>query len=200
MLLAVAFANEPVPTDSVETPTTTSAMGSVLFDSRLPAEISIDRHMVAQTYIGAKVRVNASVGEHTVKIVTNGQPKLLDIEITQAGTVLVLIGRTGVTTGFQLEAPPGEEGSLTKAQLRVAGQRDVMLQIGDQRFRLNPGSTEDVELAVGRHKVSVRSGDGTVIWATGTLEVKTNEPVVVQLAEGRMPEVSGSGSVFFPGS
>jgi hypothetical protein len=202
-LLLAAFAGTPasINPEAVPVPVEadpTAVMGQLMFDTRLPAEIRVDGHTVAQLYLGGRLTVNASIGPHEVMVLTNGTPRHVAVDVPRVGTAVVMVGRTGITTGLR-DAELAEAGSLTPVELRVAGDQDVMVQIGDQRWRINARASKGIEVPIGVHTISVRSGNGTVVWATGTLELASAGPVVLQLAEGRMPEVSGQGSAFHPG-
>jgi hypothetical protein len=79
------------------------------------------------------------------------------------------------------------------------GRGAAQLRIDAKPHAVEPGRDLTLDLPPGAHPMSVRSSDGTVVWATGSLEVAPGEPLVVQIGEGRMPEVSGAGA-FNPAS
>ncbi|MEZ4321925.1 MAG: hypothetical protein R3F61_30920 [Myxococcota bacterium] len=190
-----ASVNEEVETlDELEAP---SKMGRILFDSRLPAEIRVDGHTVAQLYTGGRLSINASVGKHEVMVLTNGTPRLTAVDVLSDGQATVMIGRTGLTTGQVLDEDDADGNA--RVEFRVAGDQNVLVQLDDDRYKVDGHGYKGITVPVGSYRMSVRSGTGTVVWATGRLELHQAGEVVVQLAEGRMPEVSGGGSSFHPG-
>jgi hypothetical protein len=54
-------------------------------------------------------------------------------------------------------------------------------------------------LPVGEHPMSLRSSDGTSVFARGVLTVSGGKDLVVQVTEGLMPETSGEGISFSSG-
>jgi hypothetical protein len=172
-------------------------LGTIVFDTRLPAEVRIDGMVVAQLYTGAQLSVKAPVGPHELVILTNGTPRTGKVDVPATGKATVMVGRTGLTTG-QSASEPDADGTAT-LQFRVVGSRGVLVQLGDDRFRIDSNSQKGIVMPIGSYDMRVRSADGTVVWANGRLELSRAVPVVVQLAEGRLPEVSGPGSSFSPG-
>ena len=86
-----------------------------------------------------------------------------------------------------------------RIELRAAGSQDVWVSIGEQRWHIDGYGSEVVLVPVGQHPMTVRSGDGHVLWARGRIDLTKASEVIVQLSEGRMPEVSGTGAAFHPG-
>jgi hypothetical protein len=127
-------------------------------------------------------------------VYTNGTPADVEVDIPADGHLLVLVGRTGIvvqTTDVD-ESPP-EDISSVAVQLRVSGTEPVRMYIDLDRYTINAGAQLDLDLAPGKHKVSVRNGDGTVVWAHGFLTIEGADTIVIQIGEGRLPEVSGEG-------
>lgn len=175
------------------------ATGELVFDARMPSELRVDGRTVAVLYATGTFAMQAPLGPHTVMVITNGTARSIEVDVPRTGSAVVMVGRTGLTTGRR--GPTlAEDGSVVPLDLRVTGDRDVLVQIGEQRWHVNARGSKSVELAVGSYPMSVRSGNGTVVWATGTLDLTAAGPVVLQLTEGRMPEVSGVGTAFHPGS
>ena len=175
----------------------TQQLGTITFDSRLPAEVRIDGLVVAQLYTGAQLSVKATVGTHELLIITNGTPRTGRVDVPATGRATVMVGRTGLTTG-RTDAETDASGTAT-LQFRVVGSQGVIVQLDGDRYRVDANSHKGVVVPVGAYDLRVRSADGTVVWANGRLELDRAAPVVVQLAEGRLPEVSGPGSSFSPG-
>lgn len=204
-VLAAAFAgspagiNPPVEAPPSAEPAPAVDGSSLHFDARIPAEIRIGDQTIATLFVAGKLSVAIAPGSYMLTVLTSGMPRSLSVTVEPGSASQIVIGRTGLTAG-PVEPGPSFEGTVAPIELRVAGSQDVMVQIGSDRWRVVARGTRRIDVPVGVHPVSVRSGNGTVVWAHGTLEVHNAAPVVIQLAEGRMPEVSGPGSAFHPGS
>ncbi len=201
LLLALAAASEPAPTAPEAVPSSGSTRpetGVIEFDSRLPAEIQLDGHTLAQLYHQGLFRTRAPLGPHEVLVLTNGHARKLTVDVSRTATAVVFIGRNGLTASTRLEPLP-EEGGVAPVELRVLGREEVLITVGDRRYRMLPGAYRVLTLPVGTHPMSVRSASGTVLWAKGRLQITRTTPAIVQVTEGRMPEVSGDGAVFVAG-
>jgi len=165
--------------------------GTLVVDSHLPAEVLIDGKTIGQLFQDATLRVEVPSGLRMLRVYTNGQPQDLSITMPADGEIHLLIGRTGVTVDQQSALSDDDEQVMVPIQIRVAGSVGVQLVVERERYALKAGEQRSLEWASGDHQVSVRSHDGTVVWARGTLTVSGKDLVLVQLSEGRLPEVSG---------
>jgi hypothetical protein len=183
--LSAALAADPEATDPV-------VAGALVVDARVPVEILVNGAKLASLYAPGESRFQVEVGHHRVSLWTNGKPTDVELDVAEGQEARVLVGRTGVTTSSgPISTPPAADA--VAVEFRVVGTPGAQVRVDDGRHAVQSGRTFTLELAPGAHPLSVRSADGTAIWATGTLQV-TGSPVVVQIAEGRVPEVSGSGS------
>lgn len=198
-LLLAAFAGTPVPSNpalEVEEPRA-AATGTVLFDARMPVEVQLDGEIIGQLFTASRLSVDTSVGTREVTVVTNGQARVLAIDVSTSHKTVVLIGRNGLTSSnvAHTEDLTGD----APIELRAAGNQDVLVTIGDQRWHVDADGSMVVMVPVGQHAMTVRSGDGHVLWARGRIDLTRAAEVIVQLSEGRLPEVSGTGAAFHPG-
>lgn len=203
-LLIAAHAAGPVPRNpGIETPEPAAeepvqaALGTVLFDVRIPAEVRLDGVVIGQLFTPGRLAIDTALGTREVMVVTNGQPRVLAIDVLSEGRTVVLVGRNGLTSSRM-----AERDDLTgdvPVQLRVAGSQDVLVTFDDERYRIDAYGTRDLSLPVGTHEMTVRSGDGHVVWARGRISLERPELTIVQLSEGRLPEISGPGARFHPG-
>lgn len=170
----------------------------LVVDAKLPAELLMDGHKLVQLFVAGEVHLPVHSGEHEVRVLVGGEPQSLQIEIPKDGRTRLLVGRTGSTSDSPATvaevAVDIDPDAPTPVEFRVTGPTQVQLRIDDSRHMLDSGGRVSVDLERGAHQVSIRNGAGTVIWASGTLEISGTEPVVVQLTEGRMPEISGQGA------
>lgn len=196
-LILCSLAAEPTPAQPPAS-ALTPELGVVLVDTRLPAEIRLDATTIAQLFQAGKLEFPATAGPHTITAIISGAPQQLEIQVPPPGRrAVVLVGRTGLTA--RAEDLPASDASIVPVEIRTSGEDTVSVRIDDKKWELWPGRTLQLDLAPGPHSLSVRNRDGTVIWASGTLSLVGGEPVIVQLSEGRMPEVSGAGSRFSNG-
>ncbi len=176
-----AFASEP-----------TLPPGTLSVDSKLPAEVLVDGIKLVQLWHPGTVSFEVEAGPHALRIYTNGNPADHALEIVSGSISRVLVGRTGTTLEDPKRRVSDADGTVP-VELRVVGT-GARVFLGEQRLSLSNGERTAIELSPGDHALSVRSQDGTAIWARGTLEVGVGEPLIVQITEGRLPELSGAGS------
>ena len=167
-------------------------LGTLVIDARVPTEVLVDGHKVMQLFTSATTELRVRPGNRRLTIYLNGTPQEHSIDIQPTGSSLVIIGRTGVTTG-QRNAPSTSDASeIAVVHFRAAGDVASQVRINGKIVKVQPQEVSPMELPSGRHDISFRSLDGTAIWATGVLSLDGGE-VVVQIAEGRLPEVVGDG-------
>lgn len=199
LVLAAVFAAPAAPEEEAEADVEAVETGRIEFDSRLPAEIQVDGTTLAQLYQPGTLATRMPVGSHEVVVLTNGRARPLTVDVSSTATAVVLVGRNGLTASARLEPLP-EEGGVAPVELRVLGEEEVLVTVDDRRYRMRPGTTRTLTVPVGRHAMSIRSASGTVLWARGHLELSHTTPAIIQITEGRMPEVSGTGATFVAGS
>lgn len=170
----------------------------LVVDAKVPVEILVEGMKLGQLFFPGEVRYRIVAGHHLVRLYTNGQPTDLAIDLVAGQRARVLVGRTGITVSNEAVAapPPGP----ARVELRFVGAGQAQVRLGSTPHALQPGHDLTLELPSGAYPLSVRSGDGTVIWASGQLDVSAGDAVVVQVGEGRMPEVSGPGAFHAGGS
>ncbi len=142
-----------------------------------------------------RLAFDVAPGDHVVRVWIGGNPVDMEVEVVSEEEVLVIAGRTGVSVSDSAAPPPAT--TAVDVSMRVVGVPAVQLRLDDARHVVKAGADATFTLAPGTHKLSVRSADGTAVWSNGVLEVRG--PAVVQLSEGRLPEVSGA-AVFHAGT
>lgn len=172
--------------------------GDLVVDAKVPVEILVEGMKLGQLYFPGEVRYRIVAGHHLVRLYTNGQPTDLPIDLAAGQRTRVLVGRTGITVSN--EAIPAAPAGPARIELRFVGTGQALVRLGSTPHALQPGHDLTLELPSGAYPLSVRSADGTVIWASGQLDVSAGDAVVVQVGEGRMPEVSGPGAFHAGGS
>jgi hypothetical protein len=164
-------------------------------DAKVPVEILIGGVKLGQLYYPGEAQFKIVPGEHVLRVYVNGRPTDVPLVMRAGERTRVLVGRSGVS----LEAAVAEAGAPAApvgpvaVQFRLSGGGGARLMVDGEPVALQGGQPVTIDLGVGNHRLSVRSVDGTAIWATGQLEVQGGDSLVVQVAEGRMPEVSGPG-------
>lgn len=188
LLSSLALAGQPDALQAVP-------MGSLLVDAKVPAEILIDGERIGQLFVATELRVAVPAGAHTLSVVREGRPEDLTVDIVEAADTVLVVGRNGTSVGSRLEelAVQDDPDALVAVDVRVTGEARLQLRLGGSRFDLVPGQAMTLHLPQGSHPVSLRNHNGTVVWATGSLVLKGGDTAVVQLAEGRLPELSGYG-------
>jgi hypothetical protein len=205
VLLSLAFAADPVAgVPRADNPDATPAalpatgqVGRIEVEALLPTEIVVDGVKLGQLWIPGEAAFTIPTGEHLLRAYTQGKPHDLPIRVTATQPVHVLVGRSGISADRPTEAD--DAAVAVQVEFRVMGARGAVLRLDDGKHQVQPGQPLSIELEPGLHPLSVRSSNGTVIWASGMLSVSGTQPVVVHVTEGRMPEVSGGGQ-FHSGS
>jgi hypothetical protein len=177
--------------------TSLAAAGQLVVDARVPTEVHVDGHPAVELFTAAVVNLELPPGKVNLTVYINGKPAKYAVDIPEKGSATLLVGRTGVTTGTSAAAPAGT--GPQGVEFRVSGASAVMVQVDNDRHKLSPGQSITVELTAGEHRLAVRDESGTTIWARGVLAVGGN-PLVVQVSEGRVPEIAGEGGIFRPDS
>ncbi len=172
--------------------------GALEIDCKVPAEILVDGVKLAQLYYPGIARFELRAGVHGLRVYTNGDPTDIPLSIDGDGRSRVLVGRTGITVDSVVSTAEAE-ATVVPVEFRAVGTMGAELRVGTERYAVPAGGSMQIELPSGSHRLSVRNSDGTVIWASGQLAVTGSERVFVQVAEGRLPEVSGKGSFVGPG-
>ena len=167
--------------------------GTLVLDARVPSEILIDGHVIAEVMVPGILSVELTAGEHDLRVYNNGNPIDFPIVVSNQTPTRVLIGRTGISTDGRKVSRTDEADLNIALQIRVTGYQSVQLRLDQERYEIAPGDILPLTVPAGNHRVSIRSGDGTAIWASGTLNLIGPDEVVLQLTEGRLPEVSGQG-------
>jgi hypothetical protein len=174
--------------------------GELVVDVKVPARVAVDGEVVADVYQDGVLRVPWADGAHQVTVTVAGSPQRLDVTAA-AEPVVLLVGRTGISIGAVANpaAPPVADAVASDVRFRTIGTERLLVQIDAQRVAVSPGKGILLPLQVGDHPISVRSGDGTSVYARGVLTITGGADNVVQVTEGALPETSGAGVHFSAG-
>jgi hypothetical protein len=167
-------------------------LGQLVIETLVPAEVLVDGRKVVQLFTSGRLTINVLPGKRNIRVYTNGNPQDVVIEILPTGETLLIIGRTGITTGQPRQKTKVDPNAVAQVSFRATRNTAAQIRIGTERYYLEPETVHPLEIPTGRHDMSVRSHDGTAIWASGVLTLDGGA-VVVQISEGRMPEVTGDG-------
>lgn len=174
-----------------------TAFGAELVvDAKVPVELYVSGALVAQLAVPAELHVQVEAGPNHLKVFTDGKPSELEVDVDVDRGARVVIGRTGITTEAPGEKAPAAEGPRA-VEVRSVAHEDLLVVVADQRYKVAPGDRLALELDPGDHRLSVRAGNGTVVYAAGTLRVG-DAALVIQVSEGRVPEVAGAGGSYRP--
>ena len=169
--------------------------GTVIIDNEIPVELRIEERTVMKLLYPSQARFEHEAGETPLTLLINGKPKQITVDIPKTGAVRVVVGRNGIS--HTVNKTPTEAKENTQVVFRALGVEPLQLRLGTVRQVVTPDEEFSTTLPTGRHPIEIRNLDGTLLWATGQLELSGYEEVVVQLVEGRMPEVIGHGSQFY---
>ena len=171
--------------------------GTIVIDAKVPVEMKLDAEPVGTLLVPSTLTVVTTPGAHTLKMWVHGTASDVPVEVPAGGQVVVVVGSGGVTAG----APPKVAGvGPVRVELRSLGREALAVVIAGTRVVVDAGQIVPVELPAGEHTVTLRNLEGTAVWADGTLVVGAGTVVVVQISDGRAPEVAGAGSAWRPKS
>src|SRR5262245_17762376 len=78
-----------------------AAAGTVVVDARIPVEGWRSDRLVGEVAMPAELHIPADVGPVEVTLMIGGKPVKETVEVPATGAALVIVGRTGVTTGVR---------------------------------------------------------------------------------------------------
>jgi hypothetical protein len=162
--------------------------GTLVIEATVPVDVVRgDSQQLVHLFVPGRAVV-------TIQVWVDGSPHDVTIVVPHDGESTLIVGETGITT----DTPPRPKGEVGPVEFRVAGSTEVLLVVDDRKLRLGPNDVLRLDLSDGSHTISLRDASGTVVWAKGMLDVRQPRGVVVQMAEGRLPEVMGDGGRFVP--
>lgn len=168
--------------------------GELVVDAQVPVEIRQNLQTLATLYFPGELHMSADPGKTVLIFVVNGTEAPVELDIPTEGSAVVVVGRTGITTGQR----PADDAPPPTFELRASGDTAVTVVLDGARIAMRPGESRIVPNRTAVHEIGLRDATGTVVWAHGTLVVSGVGPHVVQVSEGRMPVVSGAGGRFDP--
>jgi hypothetical protein len=171
----------------------------IVVDVQIPSRVALDGVVVAEVYRPVEVRLDAEPGKHDVQFTalsgTVDGPVRVSVEVVPDRQVVLAAGMKGLLVASAAASPTLGAGPWPVHFRAPPGQR-LMVQVDDQRVIVAPGGDASVTLAVGEHRISVRSSDGTMVFARGFLRVGGGDAMVIQLTEGALPLAAGTGVTF----
>jgi hypothetical protein len=187
--------NPAVPTGAAAVPPAPAVVPLVV-EAKVPVEVLLEGAKLGELYFPGEVRWTVTEGRHTVRLYVGGKPEDVPVDLVAGSETRIVVGRNGISSSSTRVAAAAAGPS--PVEFRLVGSGAAQIRVDSARHAIEPGQNVSLTLPAGNHALSVRSSDGTVIWASGTLEIGGGEigggPLVVLIAEGRMPEVSGRGA------
>ncbi|MFT6146559.1 MAG: hypothetical protein ACJATT_002356 [Myxococcota bacterium] len=174
-----------------------ASAADLTLEARVPTEIYVDGNVVAKLYQPGALRVRVSEAPHELRVFINGESTQQVVDMTHTESSVVIIGRTGISWPENVLAVPVEADIEIEGRVsfRSVADEDVVVTIGRDRRTISPGEETEWVVGPGTHSMSLRNSGGTVIWVRGQLHIDGDD-AIVQLADGRMPEVLGQGGQF----
>lgn len=168
--------------------------GELHIDAKVPVEVYIDSQPVAQLYYPARLEIPRGAGPTQFTFMVNGAARKLTLDVPEKEVLQIIVGRNGIThSKMSHNETPAQPREVA---FRATGRESVRIRLAGELRMVNPGEELILELAPGAHPFELRNARGTLIWARGMLNISGQSNVVVQMSEGRMPEVIGAGSRF----
>ena len=168
--------------------------GGFIVDAQVPVELRIGEQAYVKLYYPGQTRMEFASGEVDMTVLVNGNPSSVRMNIPETGYAQLVVGRNGTSIADKtIHAEIMAESPVT---FRAVGRESVQIRLNNQKHLVSPEREFKQTLATGTHKLEIRNEGGTLVWAKGVLNVSGKEPVVLQLSEGRLPEVIGLDSEF----
>jgi hypothetical protein len=172
----------------------------IVVDAKVPVTLRVDGAVAAELRLPGSVRVEVPSGDHRVVLVAGTEEHTWAVTLVDGVPVHLMAGRGGVSMSLPDGREPPVAAGLSDVRFVVSGPVALMVFIDRQRLLVEPGPGRLVPVPVGQHEVSVRSADGAEVYARGVLRVDGGPGLMVQLAEGRLPETNGPGVSFVAGN
>jgi hypothetical protein len=179
---------------------TAALAAEIIVDAKVPITLRVDGVTAAELRLPGSARVEVPAGDHRIVLVAGTEEHDWTVSLVDGTPVHLMAGRGGVSMSLP---DPGEApvaAGPSDVRFVVVGPVALMVFIDRQRVLVEPGAGRLVPVAVGQHEVSVRSADGAEVYARGVLRVDGGAGLMVQLAEGRLPETNGAGVTFVAGN
>ena len=189
--LALSLAQESDTDAAEEKP---PEMGEVLLDVRQPAQVDLDGQTIGQLYRPGEIHMAVQEGQHILRVHLNGIANEHPLVVKGKQTTHVLISEGCVFTPESAQRST-EAQSFTQLTLAAHADQAFMVQLGRDRFMIEPQAPVQLTRATGSHPLTVRNEDGTVIWVKGTLNLFGTSDVTLHFIEGKSPQVSGDASL-----
>jgi len=169
-------------------------MGSLLLDVRQPVQIDLDGQTIGQLYRPGEIHMAVQAGDHVLRVHLNGVASEHPLTVDDKQATHVLISEGGVFTPERNDDQP-EVQAFTELTFAAHADQAFMVQLGRDRFVIDPQTPVQLKRATGSHPLSVRNEDGTVIWVNGTLHLAGTSDVTLHLIEGKSPQISGDATL-----
>jgi hypothetical protein len=189
-IFAAAYAAEPEAAPPAPAP--------LVIDAKVPVELLLQGNTLGELYVPGTVTFLVPPGSGVLRVYVGGSATDVPLQFVSGQETRVIVGRTGIST----EAGPQTVASTDpqRVEFRLTGGTPASVRVDATSHRIDATRGWVVELPPGAHALSLRSSDGTAIWATGQLTLNGGAPLVVLVTEGRLPEVSGPGAFHPAGS
>lgn len=168
--------------------------GGFMVDAKVPVEVRIAEQSYLKLYYPGQARMEYPAGPVDITLMVNGHPSIINVEIPTEGYTQLVVGRNG--TSISEQRVTTEAKASSPVTFRAVGLESMQIRLNNAKHTVAPEKEMQHTLATGTHKLEIRNEAGTLVWAKGILNVSGKEPVIIQLSEGRLPEVIGLESDF----
>jgi hypothetical protein len=192
----------------------------LIVNAEVPARVAVDGKPAAELYLPGILRVEVAVGPHVVQLVASELARAdgtgvetFKVDAVEGEPIVMFVGRAGISyaplSARAAGAPAvADAQDLVQAQppdlgpwpvrFRAAPGERLLVVVDDRRVFVAPGEDVQIELGSGDHRCTVRSTDGTMLYARGYLRVRGGDAMIVLVGEGMLPTASGDGVAFLP--
>jgi len=172
----------------------------LVIDAKVPVDIHHAGQPVARLAMPGRVHLDWEPGAVTLSFDVAGDRTELPMVIPPSGAQWVIVGRSGITTTAPAPSATPVIATSAMVEFRVSGKGAALIVLDGERHVVASAEPWTIELSPGGHTVGVRTVDGSYQWAQGTLDIVGGGPLILQVSEGRVPELSGDAGHWLPSS
>ena len=180
--------------------------GTIEIQTTLAVDIHLDGLLSAKALGPSTILLDDVLpGPHQVTLYRTGSPHHLTLLVPPDRPARIHVSATEILVAEDdtPEAPAlaPEDVIPPVVELRSGDGASFLVRIGDApAVALTPDAPLRLDaLPPGRHTVEITRPDQLVIWARGTLELRSGDQVTLRVAEGRRVEVFGRTDAWIPG-
>ena len=176
----------------------TALAGTVVIDAKVPVDLKQGGRSVLQTWGPVVASLpDIDAGPQVYEIVRGDKSVTTTVDVPPTGSVTLTIEAARAVSMPSGDPPP----DAPKVDLHAEpGFRFALVLDGQRAFAFGSDQAVRLErLAVGEHRLELRTADLVTIYNRGTLEVRPGDQLTLLVAQGRALDVLGRDGAWTAG-